>query len=204
MNLPFLLTSNQESCIQERLKEFSTLQKGDAKQWFSELCFCILTAQSSAAKAIKIQQEVQPEGFLTYSEEELRAILKKHAHRFYNKKAAYIIKARTHANLKDTLMELYGNAIDPLKARLLIAHEVQGIGLKEASHFLRNVGFSNVAIIDRHIIRFLVRYGLIREAPKTLTPGHYFKLEDILRRFKIPLDKLDLMIWCHMTGTILK
>ncbi len=204
MQLPFLLSHEQEVCIQERLQQFSALQKCDEKAWFSELCFCILTAQSSALKAIKIQEEVQEAGFLTYSQEELKSILRRHSHRFHNKKASYIVEARKHADIKKTLTILHSGSIDAIKARTYIAQNVKGIGLKEASHFLRNVGFSNVAIIDRHIIRFLVRYNVIDKAPKNITSHDYFKLENALKKYEIPLDRLDLMIWCHMTGTILK
>lgn len=50
---------------------------------------------------------------------------------------------------------------------------------KEASHFLRNVGFGeNIAILDRHILRNLVKLEVIDELPKTLTPKLYLEIEE--------------------------
>lgn len=54
---------------------------------------------------------------------------------------------------------------------------------KEASHFLRNVGFGeDVAILDRHILRNLERLAVIDEIPKTLSPKLYLEIEDRLER----------------------
>jgi N-glycosylase/DNA lyase len=200
VQLPFMLTQEEEARITQRLQEFKDLQSANNERWFSELCFCILTAQSSALKALAIEKELGTQGFLTYTQEQLTRVLRKYAHRFHNKKAEYIVKARAHKDIKDKLQVFPEEA----QARLYLAHSIQGIGLKEASHFLRNVGYSTVSIVDRHIIRFLLRYGFIEQMPTTLTPKQYFELENILKRFMIPLDRLDLMIWYHMTGTILK
>ncbi|MCK4265146.1 hypothetical protein KAW80_02185 [Candidatus Babeliales bacterium] len=60
---------------------------------------------------------------------------------------------------------------------------IKGIGYKEASHFLRNVGYNDVAIIDRHVLRFLKREKLIQEIPKTTTPKKYLAFEKILSGF---------------------
>ena len=91
-----------------------------------------------------------------------------------------------------------------LGAIKFLVKNITGLGYKEASHFLRNVGYNDVAIIDRHIIRFLYQYHYIDQLPKIITKKIYLELEDILTKFGILLDKLDLMIWYHMTGTVLK
>lgn len=50
---------------------------------------------------------------------------------------------------------------------------------KEASHFLRNVGFGeDIAILDRHILKNLVKLEVINELPKTLTPKLYLEIEE--------------------------
>jgi len=48
--------------IEQRLKEFAILHQQGNDEWFSELCFCILTANSQAKRAIAIQQELGAEG----------------------------------------------------------------------------------------------------------------------------------------------
>lgn len=88
-----------------------------------------------------------------------------------------------------------------------MTENVKGLGYKEASHFLRNIGFKDLAIIDRHIINYLEKKGLI-EKPKTLTKRRYLECERILSaiadRLGITVAELDLYIWYLMTGKILK
>lgn len=199
LNLPFELSQKETNLVDSRLKEFQELSELDNSCWFSELCFCLLTANSKALTAIEIQKELGSEGFLGYSQEHIAQIIKKNKHRFHNNKAKYIVEARKFYNIKDLLKKMSG-----VEAREFLVKNIKGLGFKEASHFLRNVGYSDVAIIDRHIIRFLVNYKYLDSVPKVISKKYYFNSEDILKKFNIPLDKLDLMIWYHMTGKILK
>ena len=199
MQLPFALSSSEELQIDKRIEEFHAMRSADTKLWFSELCFCILTANAQARKAIAIQEELGPEGFLSLQERELAAVIRKHNHRFHNTKAHYIVQARKYCTIKDSIKNMTGS----VAREFLVAH-VKGLGYKEASHFLRNVGYSEVAIIDRHIIKFMTRYGLLEQQPKVITKKAYLELEEKLKQFNMPLDKLDLILWYHMTGTVLK
>lgn len=186
--------------IENRLKDFQKIHKADNSVWFSELCFCILTANSKAQSAIDIQNEIGPDGFLNKSEEEIRSIIFNHHHRFYNNKTKYIIQARKFSKIKDIISKFENSKI----AREFLVKNIKGLGYKEASHFLRNVGYHDVAIIDRHILRFLKNSGLIKEIAKVITAKKYLEYEKILENFGIPLDKLDLIIWKKMTGKVLK
>ncbi len=84
---------------------------------------------------------------------------------------------------------------------------IKGIGYKEASHFLRNIGFKNIAIVDFHIIDLLSRYNLI-EKPKYLSKNIYFQIEKLLRKIAkktgVSPAELDLYMWYMETGKILK
>jgi N-glycosylase/DNA lyase len=186
--------------INQRLKEFAQLNKADDKAWFSELCFCLLTANSKAKTAIAIQKELGPDGFLNKSQEEISKIIRAYGHRFHNNKAKYIVEARKFANIKQILSQFKTGK----EAREFLVKNVKGLGYKEASHFLRNVGYSDVAIIDRHILRFLQQSSLIKEIPKVITKKNYLEFEKILEQFNMPLDELDLIIWQKMTGQVLK
>ncbi len=197
-SLPFHLSPQELSVIDTRLKEFIVLGEQTNNAWFSELCFCLLTANAQAKKAIAIQEAVG-KGFLTLQEQELAALIRAYGHRFHNTKARYIVLARTHKTIKTMLAGKTSQ-----EAREFLVHSIKGLGYKEASHFLRNVGYTDVAIIDRHIIRFLATYGFIQGMPKTITKKLYFELEELLKKFGIPLNRLDLMIWYHMTGVVLK
>jgi thermostable 8-oxoguanine DNA glycosylase len=51
------------------------------------------------------------------------------------------------------------------------------------SNFLRNVGYRNVAIIDRHVLNLLCKYQVIHSKPKALTRKPYLEIEKALRAF---------------------
>lgn len=76
------------------------------------------------------------------------------------------------------------------------------------SHFLRNVGFTNVAILDRHVLAVLCAHKLIDEVPRSLTRRSYLKIEEKLRKFaqelNLSLGELDLYLWYMKTGDVLK
>lgn len=185
--------------IEQRLKEFKKLGRQSTQHWFSELCFCILTANSKAATALKIQEEVGIHGFINLSEQELADIVKKNKHRFHNNKAKYIVQARQFIDIKDRVKDLTGP-----QAREFIVKNIKGLGYKEASHFLRNVGYDDVAIIDRHILRYLHQQNLIPHVPKHITKQKYLECEQILANIGIQQSRLDLIIWQKMTGNVLK
>jgi len=94
------------------------------------------------------------------------------------------------------------------RAREWLAEHVKGFGYKEASHFLRNVGYVNVAILDRHVLRVLAEHGLIDEVPKTLTKRRYLeiekRLEGLAQTLGLSLGELDLYLWQMKTGKVLK
>jgi N-glycosylase/DNA lyase len=79
--------------------------------------------------------------------------------------------------------------------------------MKEASHFLRNIGRQDIAIVDRHILRWLAEKEYI-EKITTMTERKYVKIEKTLSEIAEELDcslaELDLRIWAEMTGKVLK
>jgi len=98
---------------------------------------------------------------------------------------------------------------DTLNTREWLVRNVKGIGYKEASHFLRNIGLGkDLAILDVHILRNLKRYGVIKDPPKTLTRKNYLDVEEKMKEFSrdigIPMDELDLLFWSRETGVIFK
>lgn len=196
---PIIQNLEKPEIIKTRLQEFQELRKQDNNSWFSELCFCILTANSQAARAIAIQEALGPEKFLKLSQEELANTIKNFGHRFYNNKAKYIVEARKYKDIKNIIFNLTGK-----QAREWLAKNIKGIGYKEASHFLRNLGWHDIAIIDRHILKFMLNNNLINNIPKTITPKIYINFEKILEDIDPKLDQLDLILWYHMTGKVLK
>jgi len=188
--------------INSRIEEFKEIGRSSEDKVFEELCFCILTANFSAEKSIKIQKEIGS-GFLTLSKNNLIKKLREHGHRYPKTRATYIMEAKKRQ--KEIL-----NVIKHLKGEELrewFVKNIKGLGYKEASHFLSNIGFDDYAIIDFHIIELLTKYKIIKR-PKTLTKKKYLEIEKILREIarktKLTLAELDLYLWYMETGKILK
>ncbi len=190
--------------VRQRLCEFKELGKKNNKHWFSELCFCILTANSTAEKGIQIQRALGANGFLAIPEKQLAKKLKALGHRFYNKRAEFIVKARQHKNLKDKVLSFNLEC----EAREWLAQNVLGIGYKEASHFLRNVGFENLAILDRHVLSLMHEHAMLREKPISLNKKNYLEAEKELgalaKKTGLSHAELDLYLWFLKTGKVLK
>jgi len=185
--------------VEDRWREFEKLRKeGTEEELFSELCFCVLTANWSAQGGIKAQKFIN-NGFVHLPKEELSQKLREVGHRYPEARAEYIISNRWIINrLKDLLKE-----DDP---REFIVMNVKGLGWKESSHFLRNVAYTNYAILDKHVLRIMHQYGLIDEIPKGWTKKRYLDYEERLRKvandFGEHLGKFDLYLWYMIKKTV--
>ena len=187
--------------VEARIKEFEAVNSSDENKWFDELCFCILTANFSAKGALKIQNHIA-DGFRILSEVELAKKLADLGHRFPNARANYITTARS--NLGTLKQQVTGFETGRI-ARLWLK-DIKGLGMKEASHFLRNVGYKDVAIVDRHILNLLFEHGIIEDIK--INPKKYLGIEQKMDKLSetLALDhaRLDLYLWYMKTGQILK
>lgn len=193
-----LRNSKLKQKVNKRLGEFKSFKNKSNKEWFSELCFCLLTANSKAKTAIQIQKELGHEGFMHKSFRELSNCILKNKHRFHNNKARFIISARKYSNIKYIIKSQKSQS----EAREWLVRNIKGLGYKEASHFLRNTGHFDLAILDRHIL------SLMKERPKSLNRKNYLRIENKLKRLsdqlKMSLAELDLYMWYIKTGELLK
>ena len=201
-SIDILKESNVGTLVDTRIKEFKEIDRGSGDDLFNELCFCVLTANFNAEKCIMIQSEIGDE-FLTLSEEGLAKRLAELGHRYPNTRAKYISES---AKYKDSLKNIVHSS-EGKELREWLVKNIKGFGYKEASHFLRNIGFDDYAIIDFHIVNTLVRYNLIKR-PKSLSKKRYLEIEnvlkDIARKLDFSLAELDLYLWYIETGKILK
>ena len=185
-----------------RIREFHSKRTKPANEIFKELCFCILTANFNAERSIKIQKKLG-DGFLNMTEKQLAKKLKNLGHRFPNARARYIVEARKQKNLIKKIL----NQKNEQETREWLVKNIKGLGYKEASHFLRNIGFENIGIIDFHIIDLLTKFRLTKK-PKTLGKKKYLETEKTLKKLSeklnISLARLDLYLWYIETGKILK
>lgn len=197
-----LENSQINKVINDRLAEFESFKTKSDDEWFSELCFCILTANAKQKTGAAIQSQINAEGFKTLSQETLANLIKLNKHRFHNNKAKYIVGAREFSNIKTIIKDM-----TELQARDFLVNNVKGLGMKEASHFLRNTGGQNLAILDRHILSLLAEHDIIKR-PKSLSVQAYKEIEskfaELASTLRMPLSKLDLFLWYMKTGEVLK
>ena len=175
------------------------------KDLFYELCFTILTPQSNGFRCWEIVEDLKKMEFFEkgMALKELQKFLQRRV-RFHNHKGGYLDLARENwKKIYETL-----NEKDTLRLREWLVENIKGHGLKESSHFLRNIGRENLAILDRHVLRCLNELKVINEIPKSLNKKKYFEIE---KRFKeygdkigIKMDELDLLFWSMATGRVFK
>jgi N-glycosylase/DNA lyase len=194
--------------IEKRISEFEKLKNESGKRLFEEFAFCILTPQSNATKCAQAIEKLKENGLL-YSEnlEKIRSILKENT-RFYKKKAEFLVLAFKKL-YKTDFKELEAIVRLPSKKAREELIKYKGIGLKEASHFLRNIGKGKeIAILDRHILKNLKKYKVIKQIPKSMTKKKYFEIEKKMLKFckkiNIPPSNLDLLFWSEETGFVFK
>lgn len=183
-----------------KLREFKKNSKASSEKKFLELCFCILVANMSIKKTQEVSKKIN-KGFICLSDKKLKEELKKLGYRFYNR-SNYIILARKF--IKEINFQLKGD--NETGIREWLVKNIKGIGFKEASHFLRNLGFRNFAILDRHILKILNKYKVLSEIPKSLSKKRYLKIERKLKEvadsLHITLAELDLYLFYLDTGRI--
>ncbi len=194
--------------IENALKSYKETWKSDEKV-FEELCFCLLTPQSSAKRAMRAiemlkENNLLEKGSAKQKEKYLRSV------RFYITKAKRLEEVQEKFPKEKIKKILMNNGLpNQQKCRDFLVKEVNGFGMKEASHFLRNIGFyEEIAILDRHILKNLVKCKVIRELPKSLNVKRYLEIEEKMKDFciknKIKFEELDLVFWSNETGEVFK
>lgn len=193
----------KRSVIRGRLEDF---RRVPPEEYFFELAYCLLTPQSSALHAGAAIEALR--AACCFDRPAQTAMILRRAGqyvRFHNTKAAHIADA--WKQFPDVAQRLAGEDSPFALREWLVAH-VRGFGWKEASHFLRNIGHRDLAILDRHILRNLKAHGVLGAVPKSLTPQRYRSIEKSFSRFAgdvgITMDELDLLFWSRETGAILK
>ena len=199
--------------IRSRLREFREVWKtaDDARLW-EEMVFCIFTAGASAKMGLKSVETLRPLLESGAHQEMTSALIAAGAHRFPNARPGYVIVTRNYLRelCSMRLRERLSNFRDPIERRDWLAQDprVKGLGYKEASHFLRNIGFKGYGILDKHIVRSLYELKVIDSPKPPTSRGKYLDAEEKMRRFAksagINFDELDLLLWSMKTGEILK
>ncbi len=197
--------------IRNRLKKFENVfLDASEKILFEELVFCIFTAGTSAKmglNAIAAVKDILSDADDKELSKRLRGI-----YRFPNIRAKHVVSTREY------LTRMHGGELrpvllsfeDPIERRDFFALEkgIKGLGFKEASHFLRNIGFRGYAILDKHILECLHELGIIESPRPARTRSEYLEIEERFRMFSekngFDFDEMDLFLWSEKTGEILK
>jgi N-glycosylase/DNA lyase len=193
--------SEKKEAIASRINDFKSLNK---KEYRKELLFCLLTPQSNAKNCWIAVQDLNKFDLNLINEKQISNILKAKT-RFHNNKAKYIKEALSGWKRIESKLD----TTNIFELREWLAENISGMGMKEASHFLRNIGKSNnqIAILDRHILKNLKALNIIKE-DKIKNKDHYLKIEkkfiDFSKKVNIPIDHLDLLFWSQENGEIFK
>ncbi len=174
--------------------------------------YCIFTAGASARMGLKSIEAVRP--FLKKGGSDQMAVALKEAgaHRFPNARPAYIVSTRDYlqSHCRMRLRKKLESFSDAIERRDWLAQEtrIKGLGYKESSHFLRNIGLKGYAILDKHVMRCLADLGLAESSKPPATRARYLatekQLSDFAKSVKIDFDELDLVLWSIKTGEVLK
>lgn len=203
--------AKKKSAIRIRLNEFRKIrEKADDNQLFEELAFCICTAGASAKMGLR-SVDAMRDILLTASLKKLQKKLDG-VHRFPNARPAYIVHTREYLKSEHNfrIKQLLNSFDDPIERRDFLAKnkDIKGIGFKESSHFLRNIGYTGYGILDKHILNTLYEFKVINSAKPPSTRDKYLyierKLIDFADKIGIQIDELDLLLWSEKTGEILK
>lgn len=208
-------------CQDMEQKETMHWQDATEERLLFELVLAILGSQNRYEVALGFSEEIKKQKILrdnfSISIKELTvkiqtilsSALEIEGHliryRFPNAKSKYIAYNLIYLQEMGGLKSLLSQADEIAKLRAFFVKEIKGIGPKQSSHFLRNVGYSNeVAVLDVHILRYMHIQGIIEETyTKAIsTLKQYEKLESLLINFlkymKYPIGFVDQAIWIVM------
>lgn len=195
--------------ITKRISEFRKIWKeADNDTLFTELSFCLFTPQSSARqcwKAVNIllEKDLLFDGGWEEIASEINMV------RFRNNKAKYLTEARGRFMCGEGIRDCLDLHSGSKEKREWLVRNIKGMGYKEGSHFLRNIGLGqNLAILDRHILKNMKLLGVIDKIPDSITGKVYLDLESRLEAYSekagIPMEHLDFVLWYKEAGEVFK
>jgi len=197
--------------IRRRLSEFEAiLDSGTDEDLWEEMVFCFFTGGCSAKmgmRSILAVKDLLQDGGQPELAKALTGV-----HRYPNARSRYIVASRDflreHCDLKlRSKLQSFDCHFDR-RDWLVREKGIKGLGYKEASHFLRNIGFKGYAILDKHVLRCLAELKIIDDPKPPNTRSAYLrveqKLKDLTAATQIDFDEMDLVLWSMKTGEILK
>jgi thermostable 8-oxoguanine DNA glycosylase len=208
-----IISSVYLSKSKELFKNKFELTKSNEGKW-QELVYCILAGSQFPVNKLKIifpvlftdyKQLFELKTFKTFGQNErkieIARILKKLGYRYHTQKAMTIISAADYfvTQHKSDIKKFISNNSDVNIIRKTLVKDIKGIGIKIASHWLRNIGLP-VCTIDVHLRRLLCNISISNENPEgALKDSDFLILENIFKEWsmilKIDLGILQFSVW---------
>jgi len=198
-----------------------TWQRMTEQEIVHELLLCILGSGVRYEVAVAYAMEITSSKCLSESnaniiEDDISSILNNEVpnywggksykrYRYPNVRASYISSSYYNITREfGSFKQFLNNNYLPSELRRIVVLNCPGIGPKQASHFLKNVGYSNeLAILDRHIIRYMKIVD--SKSVSTYQLGRLDKYEDIelrfikiVKNFQHPIAIIDQAMWFIM------
>jgi N-glycosylase/DNA lyase len=198
--------------IRVKLLEFRGVwREGSDERLWEEMVYCFFTGGCSARmglRSIEAVRHILEDGDFGQLSSALSGV-----HRFPFARSRYIVASRDFlcaSGIKTGLKRHLTSLKDPIDRRDWLVKEkrIKGLGYKEASHYLRNIGLPGYGILDKHVLYCLAELGVIDDPKPPSTRTKYLTAEEKMREFaaqiEIDFDELDLVLWSMKTGEILK
>ncbi len=179
-----------------------------------ELCFCLLSPMTRYEHVRACIQRLERQGLLQrlstcpsdVRSMQVRSLLEQlpGACRFPRQKAEWVKEAGELFYGDQSTGGITGflnRQTSALAARKALAETVPGIGMKEASHFMRNIGLGkDMAVLDSHLRRFLTEMRIVdADTAASGSVSSYLRMERALGYLAfnagLSMDALDLAIW---------
>jgi N-glycosylase/DNA lyase len=195
------------------------VQPCERSLWW-ELSTCILSSQVPYPLAVSVANEVDAQELLLGEQQEIHVLHQKlfdifvtplhvegclRKYRFPQKRSRQLSNARQIVTKEyGTLTNFLESSLDAVEARAWLINHVPGIGPKQASMFLRNVGVSyELAILDRHVLKYMSALGIYSGKELFISNiKQYRRYEAVLKGHAEELDcsvgLLDWAIWIVM------
>lgn len=180
--------------IEEIRKKNFQVKKTD-EQIFYDLCFCLMAPQTKFVQNRIAIKNLMDNNFYSNNipEERLHELIRKA--RFFRVKSKRLIEAK--ASFSKILENLNSDKSD-IEKRNWLFDNINGMGMKAASHFLRNSGYKNFAIIDTHVIKYLNSFKPTNKFEYLLLEKEFIKIVD---SFGVSPAELDMAIWKNYSNT---
>lgn len=201
--------------IRRRLEDFESVQP---EEWFWEFAYGLLTPQSRARHADIVIRLLRERDFLVRGGQIVDILRTPEWYiRFHNVKAERLERLRASWNDVAAFLHMVCQQLpdrgrthinEARTVRDELVARIVGYGIKEASHVLRNIGWRNLAIIDRHLITNLSELGVFDSGVRLHSTRQYHTLESTFAEWcsshGYDMDEIDLLFWSEQTGEILK